>query len=120
MIGRIIQLSDGTFSIGELPGIGRPFKTAADFFCAWADSSKFPYSEAFIRARTPQTAVDEIISSIESFPARLLDFARHYTFRSGPYPLIHLDLYNVLYGFPGHPFLLGKINNLEVYISRSA
>jgi hypothetical protein len=94
MIGRVIKLSDGTFSIGELPGIGGPFKTAADFFCAWADNSKFPFSEAFIRERTPVTVVDEIISSIESFPARLSYFARHYTFQSGPYPLIHSDLYN--------------------------
>jgi hypothetical protein len=94
MIGRIIKLSDGTFSIGELPIIGGPFKTAADFFCAWAASSKFPFDEAFIRARTPKTHVDEIIKSIERFPARLSDFARYYTFRSGPYPLIHSDLYN--------------------------
>jgi hypothetical protein len=94
MIGRIIKLPDGTFSIGGLPGIGGPFKTAADFFCAWAKNSKFPLGEAVIRERTPQTAVDEIIGSIESFPARLSDFARRYTFRSGPYPLIHSDLYN--------------------------
>ena len=94
MIGRIIKLSDGTFSIGGLPGIGGPFKTAADFLCAWADNSKFPYNEAFIRARTPETVVDDVISSIKSFPARLSDFARHYTFRGGPYPLVHSDLYN--------------------------
>jgi hypothetical protein len=94
MIGRIVKLSDGSFSIGELPGIGGPFKTAADFFCAWADNSKFPYDEAFVRARTPKTAVDDIISSIKSFPARLSRFARHRTFRSGPYPLIHSDLYD--------------------------
>ncbi|KAF2865942.1 hypothetical protein BDV95DRAFT_651482 [Massariosphaeria phaeospora] len=94
MIGRIVKLSDGTFSIGELPGIGGPFKTAAEFFCAWADNSKFPYDENFIRERTSAAAVDEIISSIKGFPARLRDFARHYTFQNGPYPLIHSDLYS--------------------------
>jgi hypothetical protein len=94
MIGRIIKRSDGTFSIGELPGIGGPFKTAADFLCAWADNTKFPYDEAFIRSRTPQVAVDEILSSIKSFPAQLSDFAQRYTFQSGPYPLIHSDLYS--------------------------
>ncbi|KAF1913677.1 hypothetical protein BDU57DRAFT_596980 [Ampelomyces quisqualis] len=94
MIGRIVKLSDGTFTVGELPGIGGPFKTAADFFCAWADNSEFCFSEAFIRKRTPETAVDDIIRSIESFPARLSRFARHYPFQSGPYPLTHSDLYS--------------------------
>ncbi|OAL56704.1 hypothetical protein IQ07DRAFT_674857 [Pyrenochaeta sp. DS3sAY3a] len=93
-IGRIIKLSNGTFSIGKLPGLGGPFTTAAEFFCSWAENSTFPFGEAFIRARTPETAVDEIISSIKGFPARLSDFARHYTFQSGPYPLIHSDLYS--------------------------
>jgi Ser/Thr protein kinase RdoA (MazF antagonist) len=94
MIGRIVKLSDGSFFIGELPGIGGPFKTAAEFFCAWAKYSRFPFDEEFIRARTPKTAVDEIISSIKNFPARLSDFAQHYTFRSGPFPLMHSDLYS--------------------------
>lgn len=94
MIGKIIKLPDGTFSTGELPGIGGPFETAAEFFCAWADNSKFPFGEAFIRERTPKTAVDEIIGSIQSFPTRLSEFARGYTFQSGPYPLIHSDLYS--------------------------
>ncbi|KAI0619222.1 Protein kinase-like domain protein [Pyrenophora tritici-repentis] len=92
MIGSIVKLSDGTYSVGELPDIGGPFRTANDFFCAWARNSKFPYDEAFIRARTPETVVDDIITSIQDFPAKLLKFAQHHIFRDGPFPLMHTDL----------------------------
>tara|TARA_R110002003_G_scaffold88_9_gene7113 strand:+ start:2043 stop:2675 length:633 start_codon:yes stop_codon:yes gene_type:complete len=98
MIGSIVKLSDGTYSVGELPGIGGPFETAAEFFCAWARNAKFPYGEKTIRERTPSMVVDSIIKSIKDFPAQLSYFAERHCFQSGPFPVIHTDLYqsNVL------------------------
>lgn len=100
MIGSIVKQPDGTYAVGAIPGIGGPFETAADFFCAWAKSAKFPYSEAFIRKRTQSQNVDleALITSIRDFPTRLSHFAKQHRFRSGPFPLLHTDFYksNVL------------------------
>lgn len=100
MIGSIIKLSDGTYTVGPLPDIGGPFATAAEFFCAWAANRKFPFSEEWIRNRTQSQNidVDAIIKSIKEFPAQLVTFAKHHQFRSGPFPVIHTDFYksNVL------------------------
>ncbi|KAH7061876.1 hypothetical protein BKA63DRAFT_429851 [Paraphoma chrysanthemicola] len=93
MIGGIVKLSDGTYSVGKLPGIGGPFETAVDFFCAWARNAKFPYREETIRKRTSGVDVDAIIKSIKDFPAQLSNFAKRHSFQSGPFPVIHADLY---------------------------
>ncbi|KAH8727750.1 kinase-like domain-containing protein [Phaeosphaeriaceae sp. PMI808] len=99
-IGSIVQLSDGSYSVGAIPRIGGPFETAAGFFHAWAQAmqNKFPLNEKSIRARTPPNIVDEVIKSINDFPAKLSDFTQHHFFQSGPFPLIHPDLWtsNVL------------------------
>lgn len=92
-IGSIIKLSDGTYSVGAIPGIGGPFDAAEDFFHAWAKWAKFPYNEDTIRQRTPPEHVDEIWKSIKEFPSRLANFAQHHSLRTGPFPIIHTDLY---------------------------
>lgn len=92
-IGSVIRLSDGTYSVGPIPGIGGPFDSAADFFKAWAKGAKFPYNENTIRERTPSEHVAEILKSIKDFPLKLLNFAQHYYFQEGPFPIIHTDLY---------------------------
>ncbi|GAO18653.1 hypothetical protein UVI_02064280 [Ustilaginoidea virens] len=97
-IGSIVQRPDGSYSVGAIPGIGGPFETAAEYFRAWAQARKFPFKEDLIRERTPPHLVDEIIASIYGFPGKLSDFTKRHSFKSGPFPLIHPDLYtsNVL------------------------
>jgi hypothetical protein len=97
-IGSILKLSDGTYSVGPIPGIGGPFSSAASFFKAWAREANFPYNENTIRKRTPSELVDEILISIKDFPFQLRNFAEHYCFQEGPFPVFHTDLYksNVL------------------------
>jgi len=97
-IGGIVKASDGTYCVGPLPGIGGPFDSAAQFFEAWADHLKFPYSEETVRERTPPHLVDDVLESIRTFPSRIKEFANQYNFRTGPFPLFHTDLYrsNVL------------------------
>ncbi|EFY84768.1 hypothetical protein J3459_016577 [Metarhizium acridum] len=92
-IGGIVKASNGTYCVGPLPGVGGPFDSPAQFLEAWADHLKFPYSEKTIRERTPPQLVDEILESIRSFPSRLKELAKEYSFRTGPFPLFHTDLY---------------------------
>ncbi|SPQ26006.1 06ecb864-72aa-450f-b88f-6fcf323cebfd [Thermothielavioides terrestris] len=92
-IGAIVY-HDGEFAVGPIPNLGGPFDTAAEFFEAWAGAAKFPYKEATIRPRTPVHLVDEILSAIWSFPSGVRELSRRYPFRSGPFPLIHTDLYS--------------------------
>ncbi|KAF1934506.1 hypothetical protein EJ02DRAFT_363555, partial [Clathrospora elynae] len=91
-IGSIVKLSDGTYSVGAIPGIGGPFDTAAEFFCSWAKTCKFPFDESTIRERTTLEVGDEIIKSINDFPLQLQEFAKHFPFQSGPFPIFHTDL----------------------------
>jgi hypothetical protein len=91
-IGSIVKLSDGTYSVGAMPGIGGPFETAAEFFTSWAKECTFPFNERTIRERTPPEIGDEIIKSINDFPSKLLEFANQFSFQSGPFPIFHPDL----------------------------
>ncbi|KAG8421521.1 hypothetical protein J3458_003394 [Metarhizium acridum] len=81
-IGGIAKAPDGTYCVGPLPGIGGPFDLPAQFLGAWADHIKFPLSEKTIRERTPPDLVDEILESIRSFPSRLKQLAKEYSFRT--------------------------------------
>jgi len=94
-MGSVVRLSDGTYSVGPILGIGGPFDSAADFLMAWAKAMKFPYSDEFIRKRTRTqfVDVDEILRCIKEFPEKLSDFARHHCFQEGPFPIMHTDLY---------------------------
>lgn len=98
-IGSIIY-SDGTYSIGPIPKIGGPFDSAAEFFEAWAERARFPFSEETIRKMIRQTTsldvvdVEEIVRSIQNFPSRLKDFSKRFLFREGPIPLFHTDFYS--------------------------
>jgi hypothetical protein len=91
-IGSIVKLFDGTYSVGAIPGIGGPFETAAEFFFSWAKECTFSFDEPTIRERTPPEIGDEIIKSINDFPSKLLEFANHFPFQSGPFPIFHPDL----------------------------
>ncbi|KAI9146760.1 putative RNA-directed DNA polymerase from transposon BS [Paramyrothecium foliicola] len=92
-LGRIIKSPDGVYSVGPVPGIGGPFDSVADYLVAWAEWVKFPFKEETIRERTPPEYVDEVLESIATFPSRLKKLAPNLDFRSGPFPLIHPDLY---------------------------
>ncbi|KAF2182611.1 hypothetical protein K469DRAFT_669624 [Zopfia rhizophila CBS 207.26] len=92
-IGSIIQLSDGTYSVGPIPGVGGPFDSAAEFFRAWAKQAKYPYKDKIVRERTPPELVNEILISIREFPFQLANFTKRYCFQEGPFPLFHTDLY---------------------------
>ncbi|EFY88626.1 hypothetical protein MAC_05244 [Metarhizium acridum CQMa 102] len=81
-IGGIAKAPDGTYCVGPLPGIGGPFDLPAQFLGAWADHIKFPLFEKTIRERTPPDLVDEILESIRSFPSRLKQLAKEYSFRT--------------------------------------
>lgn len=97
-IGSVVKLSDGTYSVGAIPGIGGPFETAAEFLSSWAKVCTFPFDEPTIRERTPPEVGDEIIKSINDFPSRLLEFAKSFPFQSGPFPVFHphLKISNIL------------------------
>ncbi|TQN64536.1 hypothetical protein CSHISOI_10890 [Colletotrichum shisoi] len=95
-IGSVIRNKDGSFSVGPIPGIGGPFKTAASFICAWATKATFPLSEAELRNEVPTEFVEEIIEGTSQFPSRLAGLARsgkHFT-REGPFPIRHPDLFH--------------------------
>jgi hypothetical protein len=81
-----------------MPGLGGPFDSAADFFKAFAKYATFPTSEETIRKYTPPELVEEVLKSINDFPSKLENFAQHYRFQEGPFPIFHNDLYksNVL------------------------
>ncbi|KAF2019623.1 hypothetical protein BU24DRAFT_431357 [Aaosphaeria arxii CBS 175.79] len=92
-IGSIIRLTDGTYDVGPIPKLGGPFDYPADFFSAWAKHTKYPYTDALVRERTPPEVVNEVLSSIKEFPSRLTNLAKNHCFEQGPFPLFHTDIY---------------------------
>ncbi|KAJ5117491.1 hypothetical protein N7448_011123 [Penicillium atrosanguineum] len=93
-IGMISQRENGSYDIDPIPGIGGPFRTAQDFFLAWADNAKFPTAEALIRSQLsqlPLDVVEEIILSIHQFPVLFKEAVRRMSFSQGPFPLHHPD-----------------------------
>lgn len=88
-----IQRINGSYEVGPIPGLGGPFDSAADYFEAWAKKAKFPYDEDVIRQRTPKNLAEGVLSSIQDFPSQLGQLTRHLPLQSGPFPLIHTDLY---------------------------
>lgn len=92
-IGSIIELPDGSYSVGPIPRFGGPFASAAEFFKAWARQAKYPYEEETVRERTPPELVDGILRSIKEFPSQLINFTDRHSFQRGPFPLFHTDLY---------------------------
>ncbi|KAK7420723.1 hypothetical protein QQZ08_010258 [Neonectria magnoliae] len=94
MIGRITQRSDGSFAIDAIPGIGGPFSTAADYLEAWSQNAKFPVPEKELRSMLPPDLEDELILSIQRFPAKLAASVRRIPLKDGPFPLYHPDLFH--------------------------
>jgi hypothetical protein len=93
-IGMISQRENGSYDIDPIPGLGGPFRTAQDFFLAWADNAKFPMAEALIRSQLSQLPLDmaeEIILSIRDFPVLFKEAVRRMSFSQGPFPLHHPD-----------------------------
>lgn len=91
-IGTIIKCTDGSYDIGPLPDIGGPFDTATAFFEAWAAKAKFPKSSDIIRKSIGNGPVNDVLSSITSFPSRIKALAnRLSSCNNGPFPLWHPD-----------------------------
>ncbi|POR33167.1 Uncharacterized protein TPAR_06618, partial [Tolypocladium paradoxum] len=90
-IGRVIRRDDGSYAVGPFPDLGGPFSTAAEYFKAWAQHAKFPWSESQQHRRLPKGLGNEIRSSIQDFPCRLAVMAGRVSLGSGPFPLYHPD-----------------------------
>jgi Phosphotransferase enzyme family len=72
-IGCIVRKSDGTFDVGEIPGLGGPFSNSADYYRAWATKQND-------KAPSPK------------FPSRLITAAdRISRYPHGPFTLSHPD-----------------------------
>ena len=72
-----------------------PFETAAAFFRAWAGKAQFPTSEQSIRSRMGAGPVDQVLSSITTFPTRVKALAGNLSLHDkGPFPIYHPDLYH--------------------------
>lgn len=97
MIGCIIRTSNG-YSVGPIPGIGGPFETSADFFTRWAKGAVLPLSRRGVKQRTPPEQFEQVWDSLTRFPSQVAKLAESYSFRKGPFPVIHGDLFrsNVL------------------------
>ncbi|KAL4931868.1 phosphotransferase family protein [Aspergillus undulatus] len=94
-IGTITRRADGSFDVGPLPKLGGPFSTATDFFKAWAKYVKFPSTENDIRSRMSSGPVEEILSSIHTFPSLLHEIAGNISANdTGPFPVYHPDFYH--------------------------
>ncbi len=93
-IGMISQRENGSYDVDPIPGLGGPFKTAEEFFLAWADNVKFPKGEAVIRSqlsRLPAEMVEQIILSIDQFPSIFKEAVERLPLSQGPFPLHHPD-----------------------------
>ncbi|KAL4785397.1 hypothetical protein BJX76DRAFT_347042 [Aspergillus varians] len=74
-ISSITRRYDGSFDIGPLPKLGGPFSSATDFFKAWARSVEFPVNEKDIRNGMRSGPVEEVLSTIRTFPSLLHEIA---------------------------------------------
>ena len=93
-IGRVFRSSDGTYDVGPIPDLGGPFETATEFFKAWAAQAKFPTLEETIRKMIGGDVVEEVLSSIRSFPTRIQSLAGLLSAHdTGPFPIYHPDLF---------------------------
>ncbi|KAJ5286332.1 hypothetical protein N7524_001638 [Penicillium chrysogenum] len=91
-IGTILrQNEDGSFDQGPIPGIGGPFKTATEFFQAWAAKVEFGLSEAKLREAAGSFA-DQLSFSASSFISLVKTLAGNLSVQDkGPFPLCHGD-----------------------------
>lgn len=90
-IGAIVgKNKNGTFKQGPIPGIGGPFKTAPEFFRAWAAKTKFGLTDEGLRAQSGQY-YDEVVGQVASFPHFVSGLAEKLatTRPKGPFPLFH-------------------------------
>lgn len=93
-IGMILQLEDGSYDIGPVPGLGGPFETAQEYFAAWAHSVQFSTSEETIRPQVPSDFADELVLSIRQFPTQFKEALNRLPISTGPFPLHHPDFYH--------------------------
>ena len=91
-IGTIVSMNrDGTYQQGPIPGLGRPFNTATEFFKAWAAKVEFSMSDEQLLAASGLYAA-EIIPSIASFTKSINKLADRLSVHDhGPFPLCHGD-----------------------------
>ena len=97
-IGTVVKLSDGSYDIGPLPGLGGPFETATAFFEAWAQHAKFPHSEDTIQqalSGNPPELTNAVLASIRDFPAQIKALASRISGSdAGPFPVMHPDFFH--------------------------
>ncbi|WEW60881.1 hypothetical protein PRK78_006369 [Emydomyces testavorans] len=90
-IGSIIRREDGSYDIGPIPGLGGPFKTATEYFKAWAATVQFPHSEAFIKESCGDLGA-RIATSTAEFPRKISKLTDRLVMQdTGPFPLCHVD-----------------------------
>lgn len=92
MIGTILSINaDGTYQQGPIPGIGGPFKTATEFFKAWAANAIFSITDDQLQTASGPYAA-EIITSVSSFTKSISDLADRLSILDhGPFPICHGD-----------------------------
>lgn len=93
-IGMVYQCDNGSYEVGPIPGLGGPFETAQEYFVSWANNVKFTTGEKAIRSQVPPGMADEILLSIQQFPARFKEAVRKLPMNHGPFPLRHPDFYH--------------------------
>ena len=91
-IGTVLSINaDGTYQQGPIPGLGGPFKTATEFFQAWATKARFGITDEQLQAASGPYA-DEIIPSVSSFTQSISDLAGRLSILDhGPFPICHGD-----------------------------
>ncbi|THX03506.1 hypothetical protein D6D13_07642 [Aureobasidium pullulans] len=100
-IGKIIGINeDGTYQQGNIPGIGGPFDTAAEYYTAWSKNVSFGLEEEQLRQASGKFA-EEVVASTALFKRSIADLADIIftpTNNRGPFPLIHGDFghHNIL------------------------
>ena len=94
-IGMIAKRGDGTYEAEAIPGLGGPFNTATEYFAAWGEHTKFPYSEKSMRIMLPEEYKDDVIRSTGDYPRRIKEQRFDITVRNeGPFPLRHTDFFH--------------------------
>jgi hypothetical protein len=91
-IGLVFRNPDGTFRVGPIPNLGGPFKSATDYFRAWAKSMS--------------SNLESEPKCNHDFPYRISCMASHMSsYDRGPFPIFHSD-------FGYHNFLVDNQYNV--------
>jgi hypothetical protein len=92
-----VYFRDGHVEIGPVPGLGGPWDTPVEFLEAMAvvHESRFSLSSREqVYASETESYADHVIETFFNFLPMLAALAKRTSFRSGPFPLVHCDLFN--------------------------